>query len=308
METLTKDSIIAAAKAFMTEHGMKPSDFARRADVNKSYLSVALRGTYVYQNTTMPDSFFRKVAAAAGFDTDTTYWKHVDTEQYVQIINTLIEARNRVEARMIVGPTGSGKTYAVDRFCQTYPVGVYRITVNDYDTIQDILKEIVSAMGLQTNLKRGALLRFVARELKERSAKGLRPILVIDEAENTKVPGIKAYKALYDLLRKCAAFILVCTPELPAMLEQLKRKGVRGMPQFCRRMKAGTVNLLAIDRSYKEFMADVDDQGLKILLPKLADNYGELHDYMERAIREADENGEPLTEDLFRVIYNLPKN
>lgn len=306
METLTKDSIIAAAKAFMTEYDMKPSDFARRADVNKSYLSVALRGTYVYQNTTMPDSFFRKIAAAANFKLEASYWEHVDTEQYVQIINTLTEARERIEARMIVGQTGSGKTYAVDRYCAMNPVGVYRITVNDYDTVHDIMTVMYELLGIEAPVKRGARLRGVGRELRKRAVEGERPIVIIDEAENTKIPGIKSYKALYDMFAGQVAFVLVCTDELPKRLEKMKSK-VEGMPQFIRRFKANTVELIPVDRGYQAFLAKVDDPNLRILLLRLADNYGELHDYMERALREAAESGEPLTEDLFRVIYNLPK-
>lgn len=306
METLTKDSIIAAAKAFMAEHDMKPSDFARRADVNKSYLSVALRGTYLYQNTTMPDSFFRKIAAAANFKLKASYWEHVDTEQYVQIINTLTEARERVEARMIVGQTGSGKTYAVDRYCAMNPVGVYRITVNDYDTVHDIMTVMYELLGIEAPVKRGARLRGVGRELRKRAVEGERPIVIIDEAENTKIPGIKSYKALYDMFAGHVAFVLVCTDELPKRLEKMKSK-VEGMPQFIRRFKANMVELIPVDRRYQAFLAKVDDPNLRVLLSKLADNYGELHDYMERALREAAESGEPLTEDLFRVIYNLPK-
>jgi hypothetical protein len=36
-------------------------------------------------------------------------------------------------------------------------------------------------------------------------------------------------------------------------------------------------------------------------------NYGELHDYLEPVLREADETEQPVTEALFRTYHNLPK-
>ena len=78
------------------------------------------------------------------------------------------------------------------------------------------------------------------------------------------------------------------------------------MPQFIRRFKANTVKLVPVARKYEAFLSKVEDMKLRELLSQIADNYGELHDYLERALREADESGEPLTEALFRETYNLP--
>lgn len=305
METTVKDGIIAAAKSYMAEYDMSASNFAGRADVGKSYLSNALNGKYIYQNTTIPDSFFRKIAATVGYKLEASYWEHVDTDQYVQIMDTLNEARERVEARMIVGETGSGKTYAVDRFCAQNPVGVYRVTVNDYDTVYDIMTVMYELLRIEAPVKRGARLRGVGRELRKRAMEGERPIVIIDEAENTKIPGIKTYKALYDMFAGQVAFVLVCTEELPRRLAKMKNR-VEGMPQFIRRFKANTVKLVPVARKYEAFLSKVEDMKLRELLSQIADNYGELHDYLERALREADESGEPLTEALFRETYNLP--
>lgn len=52
-------------------------------------------------------------------------------------------------------------------------------------------------------------------------------------------------------------------------------------------------------------MEQIKDEELRQLLSRIADNYGELHDYLERAMREADEQGEPLTVELFKEMYNI---
>lgn len=307
MQDTLKDSIMGAVKAYMATNGMNGADFARRAGVNKSYFNVAYNGKYTFQSTTIPDSFFHKVAQAAAYSIRLTYFPHRDTPQYIDATNALYEARDKVEPHMIIGETGCGKTYAVDRFCEQNPVGVFRVTVNDYDTIRDILEEIAKSIGLQTTARRGALLRQVCRALKELAASGLKVILIIDEAENTKVPGLKAYKALYDLLKGFASLVLAGTPDLLKKLEMLKRKGVEGMPQFIRRFKAKTTLLESVNRSFPDFNGIVSDAGVWRLATSMCDNYGELHDYLEPAIREAQENNEELNEAFFRELYNLPK-
>lgn len=307
MQDTLKQEIIAAAEAYRVDKGMDQKAFAKFAGVNYSYYNVVRGGKFVYGATVIDDAFFRTIARAIGFQLETIYWPHRDTAQYVDVMTALHQAREKIEPRMIVGETGCGKTYAIDRFCEQNPIGVYRVTVTDYDTIRDILEEVVKTLGIKIEARRGALLRGVCAALREQAAGGRKVMLIIDEAENTKVPGLKAYKALYDLLKDFAALVLVGTPELPEKLETLRRKGVAGIPQFIRRFKAKTTRLEAVDRSFPDFRDTVADAGVWRLASRLCDNYGELYDYLEPALREAREGGEELTEQAFREMYNLSK-
>lgn len=305
MENALKDRIMSAAADYLRNNGLTAAELCRRAGVSPSYFSTASGGKYTYQNTEIGDIFFRKIAAAISFQLEVSYWQHVDTKQYMQTTNTLEEARDRCEARMILGETGCGKTYALDRFCGANPVGVYRVTVNDCDTLRDLLDELVKLLRIDTKAKNGSLLRCICRELRERAMRGERPILIFDEVENLKRTGIKALKAVYDGVRYVVPVVLIGTPEFDTALQSMKNKGVKGMAQFIRRFKAGQVALAPIDRRFTEFMGQIKDESLRQLLSRLADNYGELHDYLERAIREAEELNEPLSVDLFRAIYNI---
>ncbi len=306
MQFAQKQSIMQAAEAYREEKGLDQKAFAKLAGVNYSYYNVARGGSFSFGKTVLGDAFFRKIARAIGYQLETVYWPHRDTAQFVDITTALYEAREAVEARMILGETGCGKTYAIDRFCEQNPVGVYRVTVNDYDTIHDILREIAKSLEIKTSARRGALLREVCGVMREQAARGQKVMLIIDEAENTKIPGIKAYKALYDLLRDFASLVLVGTPELAKRLDMLRRKEVLGMPQFIRRFKAKTTRLEAVNTAFKDFRDAVADSGVWRLVSRLCENYGELHDYLEPALREAQENGEELTEATFREMYNLP--
>ena len=305
MENSIKDRIMSAAEEYLQANGMTAAELCRRAGISPSYYSVAASGKYTYQNTEIRDAFFHKLADVIGQHPDTTYWQHADTAQYIQMTNTLAEARQRCESRMILGETGCGKTYAIDRFCVKNPIGVYRITVNDCDTLRDVLAELVKLLRIDTKAKNGSLLRVICEALRERAMRGEQPILIFDEVENLKRTGIKAIKAVYDGVRHVVPVVLVGTPEFGVALQNLKNKGVKGMAQFIRRFKAGQTALAPIDRRYLAFMAQIKDEELRQLLSRIADNYGELHDYMERAVREAEELGEPLNVEIFREMYNI---
>jgi hypothetical protein len=66
--------------------------------------------------------------------------------------------------------------------------------------------------------------------------------------------------------------------------------------------------LPTIDRSFKLFLDQIEDKNLKLFLRRNCDNYGELHDLIVPARREAERLGEPLTENLIRKIINMPLN
>lgn len=59
--------------------------------------------------------------------------------------------------------------------------------------------------------------------------------------------------------------------------------------------------------TFTEFFDElgVEDEGLRDLLTSLCSNFGEMNDYLEPALREADKNGVALTEKRFRMMYGL---
>jgi len=86
----------------------------------------------------------------------------------------------------------------------------------------------------------------------------------------------------------------------------MKRKDRGGVPQFYRRIKASIRYINAI-ADFKPFYEKyVEDKSLRRLLTTLCENYGELHDYLEPAMREADDQGQSLNESFFRIMYNMP--
>ena len=79
------------------------------------------------------------------------------------------------------------------------------------------------------------------------------------------------------------------------------------MPQFYRRFKAGIRYIEPMDRGFVAFLSDKPyPSSFKKTILSMCENYGELHDFLVPAMREADEMGIALTERFFRLKYKLP--
>jgi hypothetical protein len=61
-----------------------------------------------------------------------------------------------------------------------------------------------------------------------------------------------------------------------------------------------------IDRGFSLFINDIEDRELKRFLLKNCNNYGELHDIIVPANREAERMKQPLSLNLVRQVLNLP--
>jgi DNA transposition AAA+ family ATPase len=248
------------------------------------------------------------------------YWKRIRTTQFEEGILHLQEKLwERGRSGMLIGTTGLGKTYMIDRFCANPKITAFRVTASKAHKLKDILNELLDMMDFAhlttvTNhrkLHEKEKVDLIVRYLISIQAEGKKSIIVIDEAENVDISVLKTIKTFYDALVNICAIVLIGTPEL---LEKMLNKMSRhrgGIPQLYRRLKAGTKILTPLNayeqfpNFFKEF--NVTDTGIQKLLYEVASNYGELHDYLEPVIREAKLTEQPLTEQLFRDYWDMPK-
>lgn len=317
MDLQTKDKIVAHAKRYMQEKGVSQAFMAKLCSVNPSYFSNLMNGNYQYKSSDdrqvdIADKYFATIAQVIGLSLEKTFWDILPTPQFTLGIATLENAHQNATTeegrgafKMLIGESGSGKTTLIRQYCKAHPKDAFLVTINDYDQVHDILGEIARNLDFEMPRKHGAQLRAVGNELKRRALKGEQNILILDEGENTHVPGLKAYKAIYDMVKGYCAFVIAGTEELPKMLDKLLRKNTPGIKQFVRRFKANMVYLPTMDRKYALFLERVEDKALRELLIGLADNYGELHDYLEPALYNAYKDGVPLTKEYFCTMYGI---
>lgn len=308
-----KLQIVEAAKKYADEHGLSQNDLAKKAEVSAKYVSDMFNGkTYTVANSAtgktveIADKYYLKLAEYVGVSVKKEYWKTVVTPQMQRILLSLQVAKENGETNLIIGETGCGKSYVCDLFRRKYPADTYIVTVSQTDNIGDIIEKIISALKISVSAKtKSGKISEICRYLSDRRDDGQEPQLIFDESEYMKQPALCAMKSLYDNLHKVCSIVLVGTDQLLAHLEQMKRKNKDGIPQFCRRVKFGIRRLEPIDRRFPGFLDDIDDKEIVRFLMDLCDNYGELHDVLVPAKREAEITGEPLTVEFIKTVLNI---
>ena len=305
-----KQQIVKAAQAYMADKGISQNELAKLTGVNASYLSNILKGVFTFTNSRtgeespIADKWFLAMADRIGVKIKKEYWPLVQTEQFIDIVKELTEAKESAATRIIVGETGCGKSYTVERFRLAYPQGTYVVTCNQNDKICDLVRKIQQALKVSFDGSVSYRIDRISMELSRIADNGQHPVLIFDEAEYLTVRGLLSIKTIYDYLKGICGIVMIGTTDILDKLERSKRR--EGMPQFIRRFKAGIRNVRPIDRTFAKFF---DGRGyakdLINLLRMNADNYGELADYLEPALREADAQGKPLTKEFFESMFYL---
>ena len=314
MNEQLKNEIVKATKDFMEANAMSQNTLASKSKINVSYLSSILKGEFSIivsdKPTVIAEKWFIQLAEYIQYQIEKTYWETKPTPQFLTIISALKSSKENSKAAMIIGETGSGKTFTVDKFINQHPSHTWRVTVGSHYRLNDIIMELSRLMGINVGTSYGHLraLMFIKEKVRDIKRGGGNPQIILDESENMKIRSLETVKSLYDYVNGYGSIVLIGTRQLLEKIEKGSISNKDGMPQLKSRFKVGLVILPSIDTNFNEFLKDkVSDPSLIKLLRRICDNYRELHDYLEPALREADRLGVPLTEDLFRKIYNLPK-
>ncbi len=313
MSTLTKltleqkNEIGAAMKTYLKLHDLSLGDLSRDTKVNGAYLSLISNGIYESNGAEIGDKQFLMIAEKVGYTIVKRYWPNVLTPQFKEGIALLTDAKEHLKTLTLLCPTGLGKTHLIDSFCNKQPKHTYRVTVNGDVTISHLLGMLLKQMqgenvgGISNKVERlGHKLRLIRLS-------GGNPIVIFDEMENASPKLIRTMKGLYDAVSKYASIAIIATPQYQRKLDRMSGRDAEGFPQFCRRFKAGT-RYLSADPDFTIFFdkLGIKTASFKSLLVDLCNNYGELHDYLEPVLREADKKGVPFDEYLFRLYHNLP--
>jgi len=251
------------------------------------------------------DKHFEKIAEMVGYQVRKTYWETKPTEQLMEIMSELEDAKQYGYTRTIIGDTGCGKSYAIELFRQKNPNDTFVVTVSQLDNIGDLLDKMIDLLKIIPARTKSKKMKDIVAKLRNMKMEGALPMLIFDECEYMKQPALCAMKELYDNLNKYCAIVLVGHYQLINNIERLRKKSKDGIPQLYRRIKFGIRRLAPIDRRYALFLEGMDRKLSKFLQME-CENYGELHDVLVPALREADRTGEPVSEDFVRRLLNMP--
>ena len=320
MDIEIKKQIVEAAISYAYAQGWVNPDkgtngatkLANISGVNIAYISNMLNGFFTYRNSTkntqepLADEHFEKLAKAIGYSIGKQYWVHARTKQFDNIIFELNEAKEEAATRVLIGEAGCGKTYTIGRFVQNKPEGTYVVTCFREDRLGDLLNKVERVLRLVSKGSNSERIHNIAMELYRSHKRGEKPVIIFDESESLTMRTFAMLKSLYDALNWTCGIVLIGTDDLVVTIEKMKKHAKPGMPQFYRRFKAGIRNLGTIDRSFSDFFVKINvEPTLRRTLLQQCENYGELHDYLEPAMKKADTLGKPLTNEFFKSYHKL---
>ena len=305
--TTQKEQITQALNTYIAQHGISANEIVKRTGVNESYISSIRNGETTVGKSEIKDKWYILLADFLGVKLQKEYWTMRETPQLYRMLATLEDAKENGTTNIVIGETGCGKTYISNLFIKANPIDTFKVVVGSLDTIGDLLDKVINVLKIATPKTKSKKIGEIAKKLKQLKLEGQKPHLIFDECEYMKQPALCSMKELYDALFGICGITLIGTSQLIDNLEKLRKKNRAGIPQFYRRVKFGIRELPTIDRTFSDFLRGIEDKKLLNFLKSNCDNYGELHDVLVPAMKEADRTGNPLTEDFVRTILGMPK-
>jgi DNA transposition AAA+ family ATPase len=301
-----KQQIVIALENYLTLHQMSANEFVKQSGINESYISNMRNGNNKIGNTDIAPKWFEAVAKAIGFLLKKVYWQTIVTPQMLSMMAVLEDAKEFGLTNVIIGETGSGKTFIADLFAKQNPLSTFIVKVGSSDNLTDLIDKILETAKISYAKTKATKINAIVKFFKKQKFDGNKPILIFDESEYMKQHALCMMKELLDELLGNCAIIMIGTDELLENIDKLRKRKKAGIRQFYRRIKFGIRVLPSIDKSFNGFLNAIEDKQLKQFLQKNCENYGELHDCLVPALREADRTGESLTEGFVRKVLNIP--
>lgn len=304
-----KETIVRAFQSYLSDKGISQNKFAGLVDVNVGYLSAMSNRKWnemaVGSKTVkIDDLYFNRIAKFLNLNLSENFWGHFDTDNYIQIVNTLEDARRMKERKALDGATGTGKTYGVTEYKRQNPAGVYLVRCAYDLTAKSFMLEMAEALGLKEFGNRAQIRKaIVKRLLSDTNA----PLLIIDEAENLKDGTWGAIKAMCDDLEGHCGIVIVGANKFQKSLSNKAKNNIGCFPQIYRRFKVGFVT--CFDLSLEDVQNVCNQLGIRMKQVQnwLFDNYenlGELSDALVTVQREAARENTPITPDFCKMVLS----
>lgn len=302
----TKTQIQQAMLVYMQEQNISERRFSGITNVNGSYINAIKQGNWHTFQTggktvSIKDTYFEKIASAIKFEFETTYWKHIDTDNFLLVRRACTKAKKNRGRVGIDGFTGSGKTYALEAFKRENVAETFVVKCSGDMNPKDFMLAIAEAVGADTVGSRYNLRKSIVKKLLELH----RPVLIIDESENVKKePVLDAIKGMCDELEnKCG--IVLCGVDIKDKFFKLSEKKKYCYPQINRRFNGSWFKMFPMsEHDIKKVCQEVgiDSNGAVQWLLRNVKDYGHLSQVVAEALQESNETNKPVTGEMLRIL------
>ncbi|MEC4003968.1 ATP-binding protein [Flavobacterium sp. SUN052] len=314
MDTSIKIAIAKVLKNYLVENNFTQSDIVNKTGIRKEFVSIILKenSKFMYDakgtEAFIHQKYFYILANLCGFETEKKHWQTQPTPQTNAILANLTDAKKYNQTITIIGETGCGKTHTANLFTAKNSIDTFLVTAGSSDNLNDLLDKILEELKTHsTGGSKSTKIRWIARRFEGLKTYGHKPMLIIDESEYLRQTSLCAMKEIYDNIHEFCSIVFIGTDQLIENIELLKRRNKSGIPQFQRRVKFGLRILPSIDRTFKQFIGDIEDIEFKKFLLINCKNYGELHDVIVPVSIEAERLNVSLDMQLVRKVLNLPE-
>jgi len=234
-----KEQIALAVERFQQDKGVSNAELAKRSGINPAMVThVKNRKFDDYSNgTAIPLSVFSALAKVVGLGVEV-----VETEGYRAMIAHLITLKEWSYAGVIDGSTGTGKTFAINDFQRQFPNATFKITAAADFTPKRFMQELGGLLGLNIYDTQYDLRGHIQKALSGM----VKPIIIIDEAENLTDHNYSSIKAIYDAMEERCGIVLVGANNYWSNLQaKARRNRLRAhcFPQIVSRFRAHVLHV-----------------------------------------------------------------
>lgn len=294
--------IPAAIKRYLDEKQISQAELSRNSGVGDAYLSNIMNGKTHVGPTEIADKYYLKLSETVGYTLENPTWQHFDTENYMQMLVGIVEARISRSRLCIDGGTGAGKSHVCRRYKQDYPSETYVVTCSALETAREFAQNIAEAVHVDTHGSVAQLLRRIIKKLTKDSENA---ILLIDEAEHIKGKAgyIKVIKALADGLERKAAMVLLGM-DINKILNDGAARRRDLYPQTARRFGKRELCSNNISNDVVKICQEMDitSQRVQNYLIQHVTNFGDLENIISAAMAETAETGGKVNLELIKSL------
>lgn len=292
MDKITKNSIKEQVALQMKQKGLSQNRFAKLLDISSAQLSNILTDNW----DKISDSMWNSVRSKLGGDSKQG-WLILTTQNFASIKAVCNDAKRNQRMLGIIGPTGLGKTKALQSYAQSNPNTGY-IMCDFLMTQKSLMIAVAKAFGLDSNGTKQVLMNRVC----ERMNKMDRPILILDDLGKVNDRIYRIIQLFYDRTEGHAGIVVAGVPFTKNYIDKAAMKDKMGFRELQSRIEYWQELDTPLPSEIKAIASNygiTDFDCIRFLVRK-AKNFRTLRAIIMNAIRAAE--GDEITLSILEAI------